>query len=245
VGVIMAIDDFDVERRGIDGKPCRFSTFAVSKIRGQVSRRTAKDNKHSACVSINMEEYGMVVEFRHQSDRRRAPCGERRKTVHVEPKIMPCASPFAGDSLDDREVSGRVRGVMVSCQSRSREAGRMIDIVAMRRGIDIRLVSAACVDEVRWGVGGFAVSGPMTLLEIAGVFGLSRERIRQLEEKGDAMLGKALAAAFGVTAGEPADGKPAGETPAGGGSAARCREVAARKRSRSEASRRPASKCPA
>jgi RNA polymerase primary sigma factor len=204
-GLIAAIDRFDFTLTGPGGRPVRFTSFAVPRIRGAISRAY-----YTYARTIRLPENVQV-----DARRIREAGGEVPPWMDVRAvsdyAVGDDDSPTAvGLAVDYRGTGGG--GPPGSAESRD-AVDRLLSRLEPRRAEVVRM---------RFGVGG---RGPMSQDEVGRALGITGSRVGQIEEEAMTRL-RQLA---GVATGPPPTTAPAGPPPLADDDRRRLRQIAARR----------------
>jgi RNA polymerase primary sigma factor len=195
LGLIRAAEGYDAT------KDVRFSTYASYWIKQSIrgALRKAGDPIRLPAYMVNL-----LVKWRRASrelaerlGREPAP-HEVGRALKLSPKrlamavrALEVASLTAVSETREDEESGRFPAAMADERARSAEArvieadelGRLVEGMACLGGREARVI------RLRFGLG---TDRPMTLQEVGGVLGLTRERVRQIEKEGMQRLESSL-----------------------------------------------------
>lgn len=190
-GLILALENFDVSYG------CAFSTYAVAYIRGYilngikeilhgkkdnfyddyVNAKNAVENENGATLSEDPELVEDVIDLLVATGKIKGHDGAKE---YARMRITSLA--IGNASLDDEDVVEELitSGQLVDTHDYAEEVINTMSREALEKVLDTLTVKEAEVLKLRFG---FYDGMPKTLEEVGKVFGVHRERIRQIESK--------------------------------------------------------------
>jgi len=186
VGLVKAAKRFD-ETRGF-----KFISYAVWWIRQSILQALAE---HSRVVRLPLNKIGVInkinktFSYLEQAYERPPSAAEIAKELDMPVSKVKTAMKNSGRSLSmdapfqEGEIYSNLYDVLKSGESPSPDNNLMQDSlsVEIERALDTLTEREADVIRLNYGLGG---QQPLTLQEIGETFDLSRERVRQIREKG-------------------------------------------------------------
>ena len=186
VGLVKAAKRFD-ETRGF-----KFISYAVWWIRQSILQALAE---HSRVVRLPLNKIGVInkinktFSYLEQAYERPPSAAEIAKELDMPVSKVKTAMKNSGRSLSmdapfqEGETDSNLYDVLKSGESPSPDNNLMQDSlsVEIERALDTLTEREADVIRLNYGLGG---QQPLTLQEIGETFDLSRERVRQIREKG-------------------------------------------------------------
>jgi len=201
LGLIRAVELYDPFAHARDGKPCRFSTYAAWWIRQSINRAVRGSNwiklPASAIGALGRarEAHAELEKSLGREPTLEEVAGEAGLTQERMAILTRASSTYVGsffqsfergntDQLDLSEVLADKRA-----QSPDEIAVKQAERDALNRMLKAIDVREARVLKMRFGLDEFP---PMTLQEVAGRMGVSRERVRQIELRALGKLKEAM-----------------------------------------------------